>query len=87
MESWARRYDAWFFRLAASYDGHFSGDQGANNIPRLDRVNSPKQLVRYVNSISVSDVAYTGVDHRREVNEALSTLIRLIVRGQPLGYR
>ena len=84
--SWGRCYDAWFFRLDASYDGHFSRDQGGNHIPLLDRVNSPQKLAQYVNSISVSDVAHTGVDHRREMNEALSTLIRLIVRGQPRAY-
>ncbi len=85
--SWGRCYDAWFFRLDASYDGHFSRDHVSKDIPLLDRVNSPKKLVQYVNSISVSDVAPTGVDHRREMNEALSTLIRLIVRGQPVGCR
>jgi hypothetical protein len=85
--SWGRCYDAWFFRLDASYDGHFSRDEGGNHIPLLDRVNSPKKLTQYVNSISVSDVAHSGVDHRREMNEALATLVRLIVRGQPRGYR
>lgn len=85
--SWGRCYDAWFFRLDASYDGHFSRDQGGNHIPLLDRVNSPEKLAQYVNSISVSDVAHSGVDHRREMNEALATLIRLIVRGQPSAYR
>ncbi len=84
--SWGRCYDAWFFRLDASYDGHFSRDQGGSQIPLLDRVNSPPILTQYVNSISVSDVAHSGVDHRREMNEALSTLIRLIVRGQPRAY-
>ena len=39
---WGRCYDAWFLRLDASYDGHFSQDQGGNRIPLLDRVNSPK---------------------------------------------
>jgi hypothetical protein len=85
--SWGRCYDAWFFRLDASYDGHFSRDQGDNHIPLLDRVNSPQRLAQYVNSISVSDVAHSGVDHRREMNEALSTLLRLVVRGQPHAYR
>jgi hypothetical protein len=85
--SWGRCYDAWFFRLDASYDGHFSRDQGGNQISLLDRVNSPQKLAQYVNSISVSDVAHSGLDRRREMNEALSTLIRLIVRGQPRAYR
>lgn len=85
--SWGRCYDAWFFRLDASYDGHFSLDQGGNDIPMLDRVNSPEKLAHYVNSISVSDVAHRGVDHRREMNEALANLLRLIVRDQPHAYR
>jgi hypothetical protein len=85
--SWGRCYDAWFFRLDASYDGHFSRDRGGSHIPLLDRLNSPQKLAQYVNSISVSDVAHSGVDRRREMNEALSTLIRLIVRGQPRAYR
>ena len=85
--SWGRCYEAWFFRLDASYDGHFSQDHGGEHIPLLDRVNSPEKLIQYVNSISVSEVAHSGQDHRREMNEALSTLTRLIVRGQPREYR
>lgn len=85
--SWGRCYDAWFFRLDASYDGHFSRDQGGSHIPLLDHVNSPQKLTEYVNSICVSDVAHSGVDHRREMNEALATLVRLIVRGQPHAYQ
>jgi hypothetical protein len=85
--SWGRCYDAWFFRLDASYDGHFSLGEGGEHIPLLDRVNSPQKLAQYVHSIAVSDVAHSGVDHRREMNEALSTLIRLIVRGQPRAYQ
>ncbi len=85
--SWGRCYDAWFFRLDASYDGHFARDEGGDDIPLLDRVNSPQKLAQYINSISVSDVSHSGVDHRREMNEALATLIRLIVRGLPSAYR
>ncbi len=84
--SWGRCYDAWFFRLDASYDGHFSRDEGGSHIPLLDRVNSAQKLTQYVNSISVSDVAHSGVDHRREMNEALATLIRLIMLDQPRAY-
>ncbi len=85
--SWGRCYDAWFFRLDASYDGHFARDEGGDHIPLLDRVNSPQKLAQYINSISVSDVSHSGVDHRREMNEALATLIRLIVRGLPSKCR
>jgi len=85
--SWGRCYDAWFFRLDGSYDGHFQKGEGGGRIPLLDRVNSPERLTEYIRSISVSDVAHTGVNHRREMNEALSTLIRLILRVEPRGYR
>jgi hypothetical protein len=84
--SWGHCYDAWFFRLDASYDGHFSRDEGGSHIPLLDRINSPSKLTEYVNSISVSDVSHDGENHRREMNEALATLIRLILRGQPRAY-
>ena len=32
-------------------------------------------------------MAHSGVDHRREMNESLATLVRLILRGQPRAYR
>jgi hypothetical protein len=84
--SWGHCYTEWFFRLDGSYDGHFSNGEGGGNIPLLDRVNSPEKLTDYVKSISISDVAHNGVNHRREMNEALSTLIRLIMRDAPRGY-
>jgi hypothetical protein len=37
-------------------------------------------------SISVSDIARTGMDHEREFNESLSNLMRMIIREQPQGY-
>jgi hypothetical protein len=84
--SWGHCYTEWFFRLDGSYDGHFQNGEGGGNIPLLDRVNSPEKLSEYIRSISVSDVAHTGINHRREMNEALSTLIRLILRDEPRGY-
>ena len=44
--SWGRCYDAWFFRLDASYDGHFSRDQGGDHISLLGRVNSTQSTAR-----------------------------------------
>src|SRR5208283_1347022 len=52
----------------------------------FDRVNSPEKLREYLTSLAVSDPARTGVDHRRELNESLSNLMRLILRGQPAYY-
>jgi len=84
--SWGHCYEAWFFRLDGSYDGHFSNGERGGNIPLLDAINSPERLTDYVKSISISDVAHTGINHRREMNEALSSLIRLILRDEPRGY-
>jgi hypothetical protein len=84
--SWGRCSNAWFLKLNASYDGHFGDGEGGAKVPLLDRVNSPEKLSRYIKSISVSDVAHTGVSHRRELNESLSALIRLILHGFPRGY-
>ena len=44
--SWGHCYNAWFFRLDASYDGHFSQDQGGSHIRLLDRINSPRKLTQ-----------------------------------------
>jgi hypothetical protein len=84
--SWGRCSNAWFFKLDASYDGHFANGEGGAKIPLLDRVNSPDKLANYMKSLSISDVAHTGVSHRRELNESLSSLIRLILHDRPDGY-
>ena len=52
----------------------------------LDRVNSPEKLRAYFASITTSDVAHTGVDHRKELNAAFVDLIRLIMAGDPACY-
>jgi hypothetical protein len=85
--SWGSCHDEWFFKVNATYD-HLTKPSNAAETPRyklrlFDRVNSPEKLRKYFTSLEVSDLARTGVDHRRELNESLSNLIRLILRGQP----
>lgn len=88
--SWGGCYTEWFERLDASYD--FLQMEKAKGIaPKyrfslLDRVNSPEKLRDYFASITTSDVARTGVDHRKELNAAFVDLIRLIMAGDPAGY-
>jgi hypothetical protein len=88
--SWGGCYTEWFERLDASYD--FLEMEKARGIaPKypfsiLDRVNSPEKLRAYFASITTSDVAHTGVDHRKELNAAFVDLIRLIMTGDPAGY-
>jgi hypothetical protein len=52
----------------------------------FDRVNSPQKLEEYFTTLATSDVARTGLDHRKELNESLSNLTRLILRDQPASY-
>jgi len=88
--SWGPCCTEWFFKVNASYD-HITKRSNQGEKPRyefrfLDRINSPELLTNYFLSVSVSDIARTGVDHRRELNESLSNLMRLILRNQPEGY-
>lgn len=88
--SWGGCHTEWFFRVNATYD-HVTSQAGKTEKPRyslqlLDRVNSPEKLRRYFESVAVSDVAGTGRSNRRELNESLENLGRLILRGQPSYY-
>jgi len=83
--SWGACYNAWVLKLSASYD--HAQDEGAQPFRFLDRVNSPQKLTAYLRSAAVSDIARTGVDHAFEFNEALSDLMRLILRDRPKAYR
>jgi hypothetical protein len=90
--SWGSCCSEWFFKLDSSFD-HLHEDKPTNGAigavypPRfLDRVNSPEKLSNYLESVWLSDVPRTGVDHRREFNESLSNLMRLILKDRPVGY-
>jgi len=87
---WGSCHDEWFFKVNATFD-HLTNPSNAAETPRyplrlFDRVNSPDKLQQYFANVAVSDLALTGVDHRRELNESLSNLTRLIVRGIPAYY-
>jgi hypothetical protein len=87
--SWGSCCTEWFFKLDSSFD-HLHEDSATNGVaypPRfLDRVNSPEKLSNYLSSVWLSDVPKTGVDRRREFNESLSNLMRLILKDRPVGY-
>jgi hypothetical protein len=85
--SWGKCYTEWFFKLDASYD-HLqelakSGQRPKYKLRFLDKINSPEKLAMYLTSVSISDIAHSGVDHRREFNESLADLLRLILHGVP----
>ncbi len=88
--AWGRCNTEWFFKLDASYD-RFANDAHDKRtsavVPHfLDRINSPEALTQYFMTLLVSDIATTGIDHRRELNEATADVMRLILRGWPANY-
>ncbi|MBV8653531.1 MAG: hypothetical protein JO255_18860 [Alphaproteobacteria bacterium] len=88
--AWGRCASEWFFKLDASYD-RFAYDAHEGRSPAvvphfLDRINSPEGLTQYFMTLLVSDIATSGVDHRRELNEAVADVMRLILRDWPANY-
>lgn len=81
--SWGLGCTQWFMKLRASwprlkqakFETHF-----------IDRINSPEKLKAYFDSISISDIARTGIDNDEEFNESLSDLMRMILRSRPEQY-
>jgi hypothetical protein len=89
--SWGACYTQWFFKLDGSFD-HLRELREKKQRPKykprfLDRINSPEKLRAYLTSVSISDIAHSGVDNRRELNESLADLLRLVLDGVPRGYR
>ncbi len=88
--SWGACHELWFFRVNATYD-HLAKRSAANETPAyplrlFDRVNSPEKLREYFTGLAVSDLSGTGIDHRKELNESLSNLMRLILKDRPAYY-
>jgi len=88
---WGRCYTEWFFKVNATID-HVTNPAHESEKPRyelhlLDRINTPARLTQYFDSISVSDIANTGRDNARELNESLENLGRLILHARPSYYQ
>jgi hypothetical protein len=83
-------FTEWFLKVNKTY-GYLEKAARADDAPRplpgfLDKVNTPEKLAGYLNAIAVSDVAKTGIDHERELNDITSTLAQMIIRGRPRHY-
>jgi hypothetical protein len=91
---WGNCSEQWYLKLDNTFD-HLnieshgrSDDAPPQPMPRfLDRVNTPAKLRAYLDSVAVSDVQHEGVDHGLELNLAISDLLRLLVLGEPMGYK
>ncbi|MGA7752125.1 MAG: hypothetical protein WCB05_04820 [Candidatus Sulfotelmatobacter sp.] len=87
---WGACYQEWYLKLYATYD-HLEAAAGDDPAPHpfpafLAPVSTPEKLAAYLDPLSVSDVRHTGVDHEREFNETLATLLQMIVRRKPQNY-
>jgi len=81
--SWGKGYNEWIFKVIASYP-HLK--DAKHDLHFIDRINSPEKLTDYLTFISISNIALDGMDHEREFNEALSNLMRMILRNRPKQY-
>ncbi|MGC2448135.1 MAG: hypothetical protein WA477_10860 [Candidatus Sulfotelmatobacter sp.] len=87
---WGFCYQEWYLKLYATYD-HLEANAPDEPSPHplpafLARVSTPQKLTSYLDSLSISDVRHMGVDHEREFNETLATLLQMIVRRKPENY-
>lgn len=62
-------YQEWYLKLYATYD-HLEANAPDEPSPHplpdfLAHVSTPQKLTSYLDSLSVSDVRHTGVDHER----------------------
>jgi hypothetical protein len=88
---WGACYREWYLKLYATYD-HLEAQAGEEPQPHplpsfLTRVSTPEKLTAYLDALSVSDVRHSGLDHEREFNETVATLLQMIVRGKPENYK
>jgi hypothetical protein len=87
---WGSCYQAWYLKLYATYDyleAHAPDEPAPHPLPAfLARVSTPEKLTAYLDALSASDVRHSGVDHEREFNETVATLLRMIVRRRPENY-
>jgi hypothetical protein len=88
--SWGKWHKEWFWKVVASYDHIVALDERGLTpqypVRFLDRINSPQALLGYLNALLISEPERDGIKHRREFNESLSVLMRLILRQKPRNY-
>ena len=80
--------DVWFLELDEAVDHMLAADFDEHGEPPrfLDRVNDPRRLKDYLESLLVSRPAEDGVDRRKELNFATAGLSRLILWRRPPNY-
>jgi hypothetical protein len=82
--SWGGCYKAWYLRLDASVDPMKelveAGKRPPHPLRFFEPVNTPEKMRHYLDSLLVSDVKATGVDNRKELNYAITSLAQLLFK-------
>jgi hypothetical protein len=82
--SWGGCYKSWYLRLDASVDPLKelveAGKTPDYPLSFFEPVNTPEKMRRYLESLLVSDVKATGVDNRKELNYAITSLAQLLFK-------
>jgi hypothetical protein len=80
--SFAPGSEVWFIKLECSTDQLLAREWPWHLQPVfLECINDPIRMVTYLQDRTWSDVARCGRDNRKELNEAISVIARLVMRG------
>jgi hypothetical protein len=80
--SFALGSEVWFIKLECSTDQLLAREWPWRLQPTfLECINDPVRMVTYLQDRTWSDVARCGWDNRKELNEAISVIARLVMRG------
>jgi hypothetical protein len=82
--SWGGCYKAWYLRLDASVDPLKelveTGRQPTYPLRFFEPVNTPEKMRAYLERLLISDVKATGIDNRKELNYAITSLAQLLFK-------
>ena len=82
--SWGGCYKAWYLRLDASVDPMKelveAGRRPSHPLRFFAPVNTPEKMRGYLDSLLISDVRATGIDNRKELNYAITSLAQILFK-------
>jgi hypothetical protein len=85
--SFAPGAEAWFVKLECSTDQLLAREWPWRLKPTfLGIINDPIRMLTYLEDCTWSDVVGCGRDNRKELNESISVIARLVMRGGQAGY-
>jgi hypothetical protein len=77
----------WFLKLDRSTDQILAREWPWPRKPMfLEQINDPIRMVTYLQDLCWSDIARCGRNNRKELNLALSVILRLVLKGGRAGY-